>query len=118
MSRKSIKGGKANTNITDYMETPEADSANASVVGIIGPFVENKTSLPVKPPDTNVEIFEILNDLSDEIKELTKAVGLNTKGITELKAGIESIKTVKNTVLTLSDDLKEIKKSVKTTGED
>ena len=79
MNRKSRNSGKANTNITDYLEAPDADIAITSVAGIIGHFEENNMSLPAKPPDTNVEIFDILEDLSDEVKELTKAIGLNTK---------------------------------------
>ena len=118
MSRKPRKGGKANTDITNYMKPSEVDSAYASVAGKIVQFEENKTPLPVKPPDTNVEISNILKDLSNEVKGLTKAVGLNTKGISEFKDGIESIKTVKNTVLTLSDDLKALKTSVETPSEE
>ena len=101
MSRKPSKWVKANisTDITKYMETSETDSSNASVAGRVEQFEENKTHLPVKSPDTNVEIFDILKNVSNKVKGLTKAVGINTKGISEFNDSIESIKMVKNTVL-------------------
>ena len=70
MTRKFRNSGKANSDITDYLEAPEAEIVNDPVAGIIGQFEDNNMLHPAEPPDTNIEIFIILKDLSDEVKEL------------------------------------------------
>ena len=42
------------------------------------------------PPDTNADICTLLKNLRDEVKKLTTAVGLNTKGIEEFRAGLKT----------------------------
>ena len=104
---------KEKENIKNYFESPGVDIANTSVSDIVDQFEEIKMTQLTNPPDTNTEICTLLQNIRDKVKKLTTAVGQNTKGIEEFWAGLWALQSVKTAGATVSDDLKDLKESVR-----